>query len=99
MAISSVRSYVNSYENLYTSNQTKKSETSETSEAKAEATKKATTTNILKIYRSKYHISNCRLGMGLIQIITVKSMLWMLILSFWRRCRMIRRQQRNTHSG
>ena len=41
MAISSVGSYTNSYENLYTYNQTKKSETSEISEVKTETTKKS----------------------------------------------------------
>lgn len=53
MAISSVGSYTNSYENLYTYNQTKKSETSEISEVKTETTKRVTMKNISKVCKSK----------------------------------------------
>ncbi len=48
MAISSVGSYTNNYEKLYTSNQAKKSETNKTSEAQAEAVKKSSNEEYLK---------------------------------------------------
>lgn len=65
MAISSVGSYINSYENLYTSNRTKKSETSETSEAKAEATKKSNNEEYLKNLQKKVPYIKLQTGYGL----------------------------------
>ena len=55
MAISSVGSYTNSYENLYTYNQTKKSETSEISEVKTETTKKSNNEEYLKSMQKQVH--------------------------------------------
>lgn len=65
MAISSVGSYANSYENLYTSNQTKKSGTSETSEAKAEATKKSNNDEYLKNLQKQVPYIKLQTGYGI----------------------------------
>lgn len=65
MAISSVGSYTNSYENLYTSNRTKKSETSETSDAKAEATKKSNNEEYLKNLQKQVPYIKLQTGYGL----------------------------------
>lgn len=65
MAISSVGSYTNSYENLYTYNQTKKSETSETSEVKTETTKKSNNEEYLKSLQKQVPYMKLQIGYGL----------------------------------
>ena len=65
MAISSVGSYTNSYENLYTYNQTKKSETSEISEVKTETTKKSNNEEYLKSLQKQVPYMKLQIGYGL----------------------------------
>ena len=62
MAISSVGSYANSYENLYTSNRTKKSETSET---KTETTKKSSNEEYLKDLQKQVPYIKLQTGYGI----------------------------------
>ena len=61
MAISSV----GSYENLYTYNQTKKSETSEISEVKTETTKKSNNEEYLKSLQKQVPYMKLQIGYGL----------------------------------
>ena len=65
MAISSIGSYANSYENLYTSNRTKKSETIEASEAKAETAKKSSNEEYLKGLQKQVPYIKLQTGYGL----------------------------------
>jgi len=65
MAISSVGSYANSYENLYVSNQTKKSETSEISEAKSETAKKSNNEEYLKTLQKQVPYIKLQTGYGI----------------------------------
>ena len=65
MAISSVGSYASSYENLYTSNRTQKSETRETSETKAETTKKSNNEEYLKNLQKQVPYIKLQTGYGI----------------------------------
>lgn len=65
MTISGVGSYANSYENLYTSNRTKKGETSETSEAKVETVKKSSNEEYLKTLQKQVPYVKLQTGYGL----------------------------------
>ena len=65
MTISGVGSYANSYENLYTSNRTKKGEASETSEAKVETVKKSSNEEYLKTLQKQVPYVKLQTGYGL----------------------------------
>ncbi|MCI9127845.1 MAG: YtxH domain-containing protein [Eubacterium sp.] len=65
MAVSSVGSYTNSYENLYISNQVKKSETSGASKAKAETTKKSSNEEYLKNLQKQVPYIKLQTGYGI----------------------------------
>ena len=65
MKIYKIGSYTNSYENLYTYNQTKKSETSEISEVKTETTKKSNNEEYLKSLQKQVPYMKLQIGYGL----------------------------------